>query len=297
MGLPPIGDMLLFVDVVNQKSFTKAAKIHNLTSAALSKRIMFLESQLGLKLLNRSTRKLTLTESGDILYRSCKEIYEEVQSAYNSVIDSHKNPKGNIIISSPTNYSNLILSTVIAEFLSKYPGIFIKVILDDSRGIPERGEYDLAIRAGHFENSSVIVKTFSSVKFITCASKIYFEKYGIPSHPYELKQHNCIDYSYRYGGAIWNFKKEDEIINVPVSGNLNANNAHFIKIIALNGVGIVHLPSFMVKDELEKGSLVSCLDSFTTQSMPVSIIYPFSSRLLPKRLTIFIDFLMAKLKT
>lgn len=297
MRLPPINDMLFFVDVVDQKSFTKAAKLHNLTPAALSKRIISLENQLGLKLLNRSTRKLILTEAGDILYRSSKDIYKEVQYAYNSALDSHKSPKGNITVSSPTNFSNLILSSVIGEFLTKYPGIHIHVVLNDSRGLPERGDYDLAIRAGIFQDSSLIVRQFSLTKFVTCASPSYFKQNGTPVHPNDLAFHNCIDYSYRHGGSVWSYLKDENIITVAVSGNLLANNAHFVKVVGMNGVGIIHLPSFMVKEEIHSGELVSCLDDFTTRLMPISIIYPFSTRLQPKKLSLFIDFLMDKLKT
>lgn len=287
----PVNDMILFVDVVKNKSFSVAAKKHQITPPAVSKRISQLEKNLGVKLLTRSTRKLVLTEAGNILYGYCEKIDLELQEAHAAVIDSQGEPKGNIRISAPTNFCNLVLAPILADFSTVYKKINIEVILDDNRKMPPIGDYDLAVRAGVLENSTAISRKLYNVVFIICGSPKYFETYKIPEHPDELKEHNCIDYNYREGGQIWSFFRKSQAFHVPIQGTIRANNALFVKYVALKGAGLVCLPTFMVNEEIKNGSLIPILKDFKTVEMPVSLIYPYSSRYLPKKITLFMNFL------
>ncbi len=287
----PVNDMLLFVDVVKGKSFSMAAKKHEVSPSAVSKRITHLEKELGVRLLNRTTRKLALTESGYTLYSHCEKIYLDLQKAYTDVLDAHNKLAGTLLISSPTNFSNLVLAPIIAKFVGIYAEINIKVIINDTRKIPPVGEYDIAIRSGLLEDSSAITRKLTTIKFVICASPKYLRQQPIPTHPNDLESLNCIDYNYRQEGKIWSFFKNKDAFDVPIKGNISSNNALLIKNVAMNGVGLACLPSFMVSHELEKGSLVQVLADYKTLEMPVSIIYPYINKTMPKKIKLFIDFL------
>jgi DNA-binding transcriptional LysR family regulator len=293
----PVNDMLLFVDVVKSKSFSVAAKKHEISPSAVSKRIAHLEKELGVRLLNRTTRKLALTETGYTLFSYCEKIYLELQKAYTDVLDTHNKPVGTLLISSPTNFSNLILAPIIAKFVVLYPEINIKVIINDTRKIPPVGEYDIAIRSGLLEDSSAITRRLTTIKFVICASPLYLKKHSVLKHPNDLENHNCIDYNYRQEGKIWSFFKDKDAFDVPVKGSISSNNALFIKNVAINGVGIACLPSFMVNVELKEETLVQVLTNYHTLEMPVSIIYPYINKTMPKKIKLFIDFLFEHTKS
>ncbi|MDF2690767.1 MAG: LysR family transcriptional regulator [Gammaproteobacteria bacterium] len=244
----PADDMLLFIDIVNFKSFSKAAEKHGITAAAVSKRISHLEESLDVKLMTRSTRKLTLTEAGEVLYKYCAKIYLDLEEAFSAVIDAHAEPQGHLTIVSTTNFSNLILAPLLPGFLSLYKGISIRVLIEDSNRIPEIGSYDLAIRTGKLADSNVIARKILTVRMLVCASPEYIKKHGCPDSPDDLVHHNCIDYDYhRNTTEIWGFKKDEKLYEVKVKGNLSANNALFVKHAILKGLGIAWLPDFMVK--------------------------------------------------
>ena len=245
MSTLPLHDIVLFVDVVNYQSFTKAAQKHHLTPAAVSKRISSLEKFTGIRLLNRSTRKVALTESGEVLYRYCNKIHQDVESAHSAIVDLHNTPQGVLTISSPTNFSNIVLAPIIANFSALYPNIYVKVELTDVRKLPEMGDFDIAIRSGQLSNSSLIARKLTSVHFVYCASPGYVEKNGTPNSPDELLHHKLVDYNYREEGATWTFfqKNHQQIQNI--SPIISANNALFIKYVAINGGGVACLPNIL----------------------------------------------------
>jgi DNA-binding transcriptional LysR family regulator len=292
----PVNDMLLFVDVVKSNSFSRAAKKYEVSPSAVSKRITNLEKELGVRLLNRTTRKLALTEAGYTLYSHCEKIDLDLQKAYTAVLDAHNNIVGTLIISSPTNFSNLILAPIIAEFVDLYKEINIKLVINDTRKMPTIGEYDIAIRSGVLEDSSSITRKLTKVKFVICASPSYLRKRPALKHPNDLEDHNCIDYNYRQEGKIWSFSQDKQAFDVPIKGNVSSNNALFIKNLAIQGVGIACLPSFMVDAELHEKSLIQVLGDYNTLEMPVSIIYPYINKTMPKKIKLFIDFLFEHIK-
>jgi DNA-binding transcriptional LysR family regulator len=292
----PADEMILFVELIRCKSFSNVAKKFSITPAAVSKRISFLEKNLGVKLLLRTTRTLAPTEAGDVLFSKCLPTLSKLQEAYDSILDLNKSPRGILKVSSPTNFSNLVLAPIIAKFSKKYIDIYINVIINDVRKMPPVGDYDIAIRSGTLEDSSAICKLLTTIKFSICATPEYIKKYGLPKKPDDLEKHNCIDYDYRQEGKTWTFFKNKECLEVPVKGNITSNNAFFVKQVALSDAGIVCLPSFMVSDEIKKNRLIPLLVEFTTQQMPVSIIYPNNSGYKPKKLSLFLDFLMTEVE-
>ena len=291
-----LNDMALFVDVVRLASFTKAAQKHNMSAAAISKRITSLEGMLNISLLNRTTRKVAPTEAGKTLHKYCNKIYDDAQLAYTATLDLHKNPKGLLTISAPTNFSNLVLAPTIAKFTEKYPDICIDIQLCDDRNIPEIGSYDIAIRAGKLKDSSMIARKLTAVRFVCCATPQYFKTKKPPETPSELVNHHLIDYNYREQSLSWTFLDNNKRIDQEITPLITTNNALFVKSSTLNHAGIACLPDFMVNKEIEQGDLMSCLANYQTSTLPVWLIHPFSNRYFPRKAKAFIDFIFESLE-
>ncbi|MCX7121996.1 MAG: LysR family transcriptional regulator [Gammaproteobacteria bacterium] len=295
MSTLPLHDIILFVDVVNFQSFTKAAHKHHLTPAAVSKRISSLEKFTGIRLFNRSTRKIALTESGEVLYQHCNKIHQDVESAHSAILDLHNTPQGVLTISSPTNFSNIVLAPIIAEFSGLYPNICVKVELTDIRKIPEIGGFDIAIRSGQLTSSNLIARKLTSIHFVYCASPEYIKENGSPAAPENLEQHKIIDYNYREEGSVWTFSKKNQQRTQKISPVISANNALFIKFVAIHGGGIACLPNFMISTELQNGQLISCFNNYFTLEQPIWVIHPYTDRYLPQKVKLFTDFIFKRM--
>jgi len=289
----PIEDMILFVSIANNGSFTQAAKKLNTSVANVSKRVKQLESKLGVLLLIRSTRRLVLTDAGKQLLEHCAPIGIKMEEAYYSIVDSHQKPEGKIILNSNTNFANIVLAPIIEDFLKTYPKINFNIVLVNKLDLPPLGDYHIAFRSGNLKSSNVIAKKFGVIKYVVCTSPKYLEKFGCPLIPEDLSKHNCIDYDYRSEGRIWSFSnKQGEQFHIRTEGNIIANSSAFIRHQVLFGTGIVYLPQFMVKRELAQKKLVKILPQYITKEVPVYIIYPYKTSLLPKKLGVFIDFFL-----
>lgn len=294
----PVNEMILFVDVVELENFSSTAKKHKITPAAVSKKMSHLETLMGAKLLNRSTRSLVLTDAGRMLYERCKYVSRDLYHAYHGVQDVHNEPKGELTLCAPTNFSHLILAPLLKAFCEQYPQVGLNVKLYDMKAIPAIGEFDIAIMAGELKESALFYKHLYTVNFCICAAPSYFERYEKPLTPHDLTQHNCIDYDYREQGPYWRFTIDNEVVNIPVSGTLKSNNALFIKNIALQGLGLVCLPEFMVIQEIEAGLLEPVLTDLMPQTMPslpVHALYHFAPKEHPLKLRVFLSFLYDKL--
>ncbi len=289
-----LDDILLFVDVIRLGSFTKAATKHNITAAAVSKHISFLEKNLNLTLLKRTTRKVFATESGEFFYQYCSKIYTSVNQALTAVTDLHNKPMGLLKISSPTNFSNLVLTPLVTEFTQIYPEIKILIELNDIRKLPEIDNYDVAIRSGKLPDSTLKARKITTIHFLYVVSPIYLKDHPLPNKIADLAHHKTIDYNYREDGLVWAVFKGGKKITVPINPCIISNNAFFIKLSAENGAGIACLPDFMVQKELQNGSLVTCLKSYQTLAQDIWVIHSYGNSYLPKKTRLFIDFLLEK---
>ena len=288
----PVNDMLLFVDVAENMSFSVTAKKHNMTPAAISKRISLLEHNLGIQLLIRSTRKLVLTEAGKVLLNDCTDINQQLKESYLKLRDIKQAESGDVYISCPTNFANILLAPIIAEFEQKHKNINFTLSLNDTRGEPPAlGTYDLAIRSGMLKDMNIIRRRIITIKFVACATQQYLTKNGTPETPEDLKNHNCVDYDYREGGHIWRFYKDNQTYRIPIIGKVMSNSALFSKYLCLQHCGIIFLPDFMVKKEMNKKELVQVLEEYSTDTMPVAVLHPYKREYVPKRVKLFIDFL------
>ncbi|GLO63995.1 LysR family transcriptional regulator [Vibrio sp. MACH09] len=282
-------DFIIFYQLIEQGSFSKAAEQVGLTKSVVSKRITRLEQDLGVQLLYRTTRKLTLTEAGEIFHRHAREIYLSVINAEDELNGLGERLSGNIKITVPTISGELILPQAIAEFSEMYPDINIQMDLDN-RFVDILAEgYDLAIRTGVLPDSSFIARRLVDVNWIICGAPSYFEKNTIPTHYQQLIDHNCLGYSFQETGAFdWLIKGEDAPFTINVSGNFCTNNASALKSAALLGQGLVYVPKVLVYNELQSKQLIEVLPEQVGKQLGIYAVYPYTKHL-PVKTKLFIE--------
>ncbi|HHF0488794.1 MULTISPECIES: LysR family transcriptional regulator [Vibrio] len=284
-------DYIIFYHLIEQGSFSAAARHMSLTKSVVSKRIAKLEQELGVQLLYRTTRTLTLTEAGRAFFTHAKAVYQAVATAEESIVGLGKNLSGNIKVSVPTISGELILPKVINEFNQKYPDINIDMDLDNRFVDIVNERFDLAIRTGVLPDSSLIARKLVDANWIVCASPQYLAKHGIPKQPQALDKHNCLVYSYQETGAReWAFKDGDEVYQITVDGNLCTNNSSVLRNVALLGQGIIYVPRVLVYEDLKQGRLIQLFKDETAKCLGIYAVYPYT-RQQPEKIKIFIDHL------
>lgn len=284
-------DFLIFYHLIEQGSFSKAAEQVGLTKSVVSKRITRLEEELGVQLLYRTTRKLTLTEAGEVFFGHAREVYQSVQNAEEAMCGLGERLTGTIRITVPTISGELILPQAIAEFSAKYPEIHVDMELDNRFvDIVEEG-FDLAIRTGALPDSSFIARRLVDAHWVICGAPEYFARFKAPAEPADLLHHNCLAYSYQETGAReWLFKGDQKPYTVKVNGNFTTNNASALRKAALFGQGLVYVPKVLVADDLKAGTLVEVLQDQVAKCLGIYAIYPYT-RHQPMKVKLFIEHL------
>ncbi|SKA58992.1 LysR family transcriptional regulator [Enterovibrio nigricans] len=280
-----VDDAILFAEVAEQGSFKLAADKLGLANSVVSKRIQRLEKDLSVQLLHRTTRKLSLTEAGASLLPTAKRLAQLSIDAIESVNQLSSKMKGRLAVSVPTISGDLLLAETIAEFASLYEGLRIDVTLSNRFvDLIEEG-YDLAIRTGYLEDSSLVARHIIDSQWIVCASPEYVAKKGRPDSPDALINHNCLHYTYQSTGAAdWEFfasGSEDKRI-VKVSGNFSTNNAAALRKAALAGHGIVYVPRCLVYHDVQEGKLMDLLPKQVAKKLGIYAVYPYTKHPSPK---------------
>jgi len=288
-------DIAIFVKVVELSSFTAAAEALEMSQPVVSKAVTRLEEKLGARLLNRTTRRLSLTEAGSELYRRSVRALEEIENAELEVARFQAEPRGTLRVSAPMSFSILHMGPLVQQFLERYPGVSVELNLDDRQiDLIEEG-FDLAIRIGQLQDSSLIARKISPCRQVLCASPAYLAKRGEPERPEDLLEHNCIVYSLTSAPKEWRLvDAEGETHVVPVNGNIHSNNGLVNRAAALAGAGVVLLPTFYLGDQLRSGQLKPILCEFKPKDLAVYAVYPERRNLTPK-VRAFVDFLASSL--
>lgn len=283
--------METFAVVVEAGSFTAAAERLGLSKSFVSKQVSLLEQDLGARLLYRTTRKLSLSEEGSQFYNHCKLIMAEAENARAEIMDSQSAPRGKIRITVPQSLIISGVSQLLIQFQHKYPDIDLNVIASGRvEDLVDEG-IDIALRVGQLEDSSLISRRLADCTFQVAASPQYIEKWGEPSQPADLTQHNCLVYGDSRSNHGWPFRTpSDESITVKVKGSLTSNDGALIVDGMLNSLGIGFGPSFLFKRHVEEGALQLLLTRYYQQQTSISALYPLS-RNLPRRVRVLIDFL------
>lgn len=279
-----------FIAVVETDSFTLAAHQLSTSVAQVSRRVSSLEDRLGAKLFYRTTRKVSITEAGSTYYRHCRPAIESLEEAERAISDLQMNPKGYLRMTAPVAFGEKTIMPRVNEYMKIYSQVNIEVLLSNKKiDIIEDG-YDLAIRLGVLEDSSLIAKKLTSRILYVCVSPEYLSKYGQPFTLSELADHNCLLGTLDY----WRFEQNGQEKTIKVKGNYRCNSGPSLLNAALNGLGLVQLPDYYVEDYIKKGELIPVLEGERACNEGVWALYPQNRHLSPKVRTL-IDFLDQRL--
>jgi DNA-binding transcriptional LysR family regulator len=294
MNVDNLADIAVFVKVVEAGSFTAAAEAMGSSQPVVSKSITRLEERLGARLLNRTTRRLSLTEAGAELYRRSSHALAAIGEAELEVASLQTEPRGTLKVNAPTSFAVLHLAASMKEFLDRFPGVSIDLSLDDGQvDVVEEG-YDVVIRIGRLQDSTLVARKLAPCRLALCASPAYLEKHGEPREPEDLLNHNCLQYTLGTTPRSWRLRRPDgSELMMPIKGNWACNNGEAEREACIAGLGISYLPTFYVADALRAGLLKRVLRGWELQDFSVHAVYPERRNLTPK-VRAFVDFLAAR---
>lgn len=293
--MSPTDDMLLFARVVEQGSFTRAGEAFGLSRSLVSKRIAALEARLGVRLLNRTTRRLSLTESGHSYYGHAVRVREVLEDAEHDLAELAGAPRGRLRVNLPGALPESFLARLLGGFLDQYPGLHLELDQDDPFVDLVAEGYDVAVRIGRLADSSMVARRVGASPLVVCASPGYLNTAAAPGHPDDLQRHNCITYRHKRARInSWEFVVDGEPVSIPVRGNLRCGSSTAIRSLAARGLGLAQVPRFVVAAELAEGSLVEVLADYRGEPLAIHAVYPQPPPLPPK-VRAFMDFLKARL--
>ena len=282
--------MAVFLSIVDSGNFTQAAKQLNIPLASVSYHIRNLEKSLGIRLLNRTTRKVTLTDPGRHYANRCRYILSEVQEAENMLTNLRNEPEGQLNINAPISLGTLYLSSFISEFMNRYPKVSINLTLTNELIDVMQSGADVVLRISKPVDSTLLIRTLTPVRIIFVASPAYLDQFGEPETLRQLSEHNCLQYRHSQG-QHWKAVGPEGLEKVKISGSLVCNNDEALKIAARAGHGIIYIPSFIVSEDLKSGRLKQILPQFCEPDYCLYALYPYS-RSLSAKTRLFIDFLV-----
>ena len=288
-----LNDMVTFARVVEAKSFSEAARRMGASKSRVSKAIAKLERSLRARLLNRSTRGLSLTEVGAAFYEHCRRIIDEAEQATQSVHQLHSEPRGVLRVTTSVAFGTLHVAPALPEFLARYPDLGVDMtIADRIVDLVEEG-YDVAIRIVREPPLNFVARELAPVRRVVCATPEYFKKHGVPKTPLDLRQHNCLHYTHFSAQGEWHFTGPDGDISVPLSGTLRINDDEALSQAVLGGLGIALLPTFIIGTEVQTGRLQAVLSDYVPLERRIYAVF-LQSIHLPAKVRAFIDFLRAR---
>lgn len=290
-----IEGMRTFAAVAEVRSFTAAAEKLNISKALASKYVGQLEERLGLKLLHRDTRNVSLTGVGQAYLERCNRLLNEFDELESDIRDRKIVANRAIRMSAPTLFGGASFPGLISEFLRKHPDVAIDVSFADQCANLSEGGFDLALRIGKTDDSQLIVRQLASTQIVACASPQYLKAHGRPERPSELEDNHCIVDKTIEEDDCWTFHREGEIAVVSVKGRIRVNCAQTVREIVLAGNGIGLCPEFFVRDEIRRGNLEKLFTDYTVQDQTICAVYPRSRNLAPN-VNVFIDFLAKSFK-
>ncbi len=286
----------LFRKTAELGSFAETARLSGLTAAAVGKNIGELEAHLKVRLFNRTTRRMSLTEAGRLYYEQIASLLEQLEEADRSLTPHHNKPSGLLRVTAPLTMTIVSLSQFIPEFLEQYPEITLELNLDDRQVDMVREGYDVAIRGSDaLKNSSLISRKISALHHVICASPDYFAKHGTPQKPADLRHHNCIRYNLSDHVNEWEFRKAERTERVAVSGRYIVSSSFAVRDALCAGHGLSLIPVSYVQNEIAAGRLTTALDDWEQIETGIYIFYP-SRRHLAGKVRAFLDFLSDKLQ-
>ncbi|MDQ8024224.1 MAG: LysR family transcriptional regulator [Moraxellaceae bacterium] len=282
--------MQVFTRVVDANSFTAAADSLGLPRTTVTTTIQALEKRLNVRLLNRTTRRLSLTPDGASYYDRCVRILADLEDTEATFLDVNRGPRGRLRIDVPPTIGRQILVPYLCEFHTKYPDLELVIGMSDRPVDMVREAVDCVIRVGELQDSSMVARRIGTFQGVTCASPAYIARHGLPKTIEDLQQHKAVNYfSSRTGRTIdWDFVIDGEVVEVKMQGVVSVNDGDAYITCGVKGFGLIQPPRYMVSDQLASGELVEVLPQWTPSPMPISAVYLHNRHLSPK-VRVFVD--------
>ncbi len=290
-----LSDIAVFVQVVDSGSFTAAAERLARSKSVISKYVTRLEDRLGARLLNRTTRRLSLTEVGRLFYDRSQRGLQELADAESEVARLQGAPRGTLRLNTPMSFGILHIAPALPGFLGRYPDLSVDMNLDDRKvDLVEEG-FDLAVRISELRDSSLVARRLAPCRHVVCAAPDYLARHGRPRIPADLRGHNIITYRYQKSANEWRFfARNGEQVSVPVSGTLQMNNSVALREALLCGIGIARIPTFVVGSDIQAGKLQAVLSDYGTLEVPIYLVFPQRHHPSPK-VRAFVDFMAERI--
>ncbi|MFO7602979.1 MAG: LysR family transcriptional regulator [Gammaproteobacteria bacterium] len=283
-------EMRTFAAVVDAGSFVGAADALGMSKPAVSRHIAELEARLGVRLLHRTTRRLSLTDEGEVFYARCQELLGGIDEAEAEITSRSSEASGVLRINAPVSFGILHLAELWSEFAARHPRVKLDITLADRVvDLIEEG-YDLAIRIATLPSSTLVSRRLAGTRMVLCAAPAYLQGAGTPAHPSELAQHKVLAYSYWSSNDVWHFDGPEGEVAVKTRPVLVTNNGDTCRAAALQGHGIILQPSFIVGNDLVSGALVEILPAYRSLELGIYAVYPTRQHVAPK-VRLMINFL------
>ncbi|GAB7551337.1 LysR substrate-binding domain-containing protein [Novosphingobium sp. 11B] len=283
-----------FAAVISEGSFSAAGRLLGLTPSAVSRAVDRIEDRLGVRLLLRSTRALTLTAEGQAYLGSARRILADLDEAEQSIADRGA-PRGRLRVSAAHSHGRLCIVPLLGEFAQIYPHIIVDISLSDRLVDIAAGQADVAIRFGPLTDSPLTARKLGENGRVIVASPAYLHRHGTPAIPEDLHGHNCLNFNFRRAEPVWPFRKDGRDYALSVRGTIEANNGETLGQLAADGVGITRVGRFSVQPELASGQLVAILEDYNPGDIETIHAVFMGGANVPARVRVFVDFLAERL--
>ena len=284
-----------FVAVVEAGGFSAASRKLGMPLATVSRKVSDLEDLLRVSLLNRSTRKVTLTDSGQQFFETCRRLLGELEEAERAASGEYQAPRGELVITAPIVFGRLHVTPVVVEFLKAYPDVGVRLLLSDQIANLLDEHLDLAVRISELPDSSMLAIRVGTIRTVVCASPGYLAMRGTPQHPSELAAHDCVTPTVLSAPDAWPFRIGKAVKDFPVRRRLVVTTAEAAIEAAIAGAGLTRVLCYQIVEAEKNGDLVKVLCDYEPEPIPLSVVYP-ASRLIPLKLRAFIDYAVPRLK-
>lgn len=278
-----------FVTVAQRLSFVEAADALQIDPSALSRRIKRLEEKLGVRLFNRNTRRVALTEAGTLYLKQCQDILARLDEADATISNLSTEPRGLLSVSLPVTFGQRHIAPALPEFFARYPHINLDLSFTDRFVDVFEENIDIAIRIGNLKDSQLIVRRLAPNHRVLCASSEYLNRYGHPKKPEDLKNYSCLHFSMAATGNTWHLSRKEKQVVVPIKSRIRADNAEALYQAVLGGCGITILATFIVGEDLKCGRLQTVLPEWTIPETNIFAVLA-AGRYIPSKTQVFVDF-------
>jgi DNA-binding transcriptional LysR family regulator len=293
-SLDPLEGLAAFITVAKHLSFTRAAEELRMSRATVSAQVQALEAKLGVRLMQRSTRAVVLTEAGSAYFQSLVGIIPQVREAERAALSYQEEVVGRLKMTVPPEFAQIHMAPIIAEFLKRNPSVSIDITFSHRAvNLIDEG-YDLAIRGTIAIEPNLITRHIGDSPLIICAAPEYLEKHGAPTEPIDLANHACLHFSGLRWGNVWILKRDGQTLRIPIVPRYLANDGITLRDVAVAGAGLTLLPMFEIGPEIRDGRLVRVLDTWEVGSVPIHAVYPANKNIASK-VRRFTDFLVKRL--